>query len=682
MLAKLKIGLRLAIAVIVPIAIVLLLAGYHLALKWETLTEMAKVQEIARHVETLSRLAHELQRERGTSALFIGSNGAQMKAELAMQRGKTDALLPPAAASLVALRAAAGAQMQAEVDRAREAVLSLDQRRRAIDTLTMSGADSSAYFTGMIDALLGTASQIVRISTQSNVTLALNAYVALMQGKESAGQERAHASAGVAAGRFDNRDYSRVLAAAAAQDVHFVTFESAATAEQRAFFHATMAAPAAQAVRAMREKIRRGGLSGEMEGLAGKDWYDAATVRIDLIKTVEDRLGADLVALADRIHGQAQQALLALASILAAAFAISVALVYVMSRSITGPLHALCGTMSELAAGDTGHAVPGLQRGDEIGEMALAVDVFKRSMIEADRLRAEQSEAEKRAVEQRKADTRRLADAFQTAVGGIIEKVSDASAELETAASTLSSTAETTHALSGTVAAASEQASANVQSVASATEQMNASVGEIGRQVQESSDIAAEAVAQAKLTDSRIAELSQAAGRIGDVVKLITSVAEQTNLLALNAAIEAARAGDAGKGFAVVASEVKQLASQTARATEEIGSQIASMQTATQESVAAIKAIGTTIDRISQISSAIAAAVEQQGVATREIARNVSEAAQGTGQVAANIADVNRGASETGSASAQVLASARSLSSESGHLKDEVGRFLTTVRAA
>src|SRR3977135_1691679 len=190
---------------------------------------------------------------------------------------------------------------------------------------------------------------------------------------------------------------------------------------------------------------------------------------------------------------------------------------------------------------------------------------------------------------------------------------------------------------------------------------------EISRQVHESSKIAAEAVKQAEKTDARINELSQAAGRIGDVVKLITAIAEQTNLLALNATIEAARAGEAGRGFAVVASEVKALAAQTAKATEEISTQIAGMQTATQDSVAAIKEIGGTIGRISDIASTIAAAVEEQGTATTEIARNVGEAAKGTTQVATSITDVNRGAGETGSASAQVLASAPSLATASSH---------------
>jgi methyl-accepting chemotaxis protein len=299
-----------------------------------------------------------------------------------------------------------------------------------------------------------------------------------------------------------------------------------------------------------------------------------------------------------------------------------------------------------------------------------------------ERSAAERKSAQEQADAERKSTMEKLADKFEAAVGKIVDKVSTTSKELETAAGSMSKTAETTQGLSSAVAAASEESSANVQSVAGATDEMAASVHEISRQVQESSRIANEAVAQAQRTDGRISQLSQAAGRIGDVIKLITAIAEQTNLLALNATIEAARAGEAGKGFAVVAQEVKQLASQTAKATDEIRGQIAGMQTATQESVAAIKEIGETIARISQIATTVAAAVEEQGASTQEIARNVQQAAQGTAQVTGNISEVTRGASETGSAAAQVLGSAKSLASESTHLKMEVAKFLATVRAA
>lgn len=354
----------------------------------------------------------------------------------------------------------------------------------------------------------------------------------------------------------------------------------------------------------------------------------------------------------------------------------------VVTRSVTKPINGMVGAMKRLAKGDTTIAVPGGDRGDEIGAMAGAVQVFKDTIIEAERLRLEQVEAEKRGAAKRKSDMHRLAGEFEQAVGNIVNTVSSASNELEAAASTLSRTAETTQSLSTTVAASSEEASANVQSVAAAAEEFSGSVAEIGRQVLESRRIAGEAVKQAETTNARMTELSQSATRIGDVIKLITSVADQTNLLALNATIEAARAGDAGKGFAVVAQEVKALAAQTSKATDEISSQIAAMQMATEGSVGAIKEIGDTINRISEIAMTIASAVTEQDAATQEISRNVQRAAMGTTEVASHITNVSASANETGSASSRVLRSAQSLSKESNRLKLEVDRFLATIRAA
>jgi methyl-accepting chemotaxis protein len=369
--------------------------------------------------------------------------------------------------------------------------------------------------------------------------------------------------------------------------------------------------------------------------------------------------------------------------IVGAGLAIAVGAMAFSFYGIARPLGQLNGAMGEMANGNLDIKIPGTDRRDEIGAMAKTITVIRENAEREALAKQEAAQREGKArAEQRKADMHKLADQFQAAVGQIIDTVSSTSTELEAAAHTLTKTAETTQELSTTVAAASEEASANVNSVASASEELASSVSEIARQVHESSKIACEAVKQAEKTDARIAELSQAATRIGDVVKLITSVAEQTNLLALNATIEAARAGEAGRGFAVVASEVKALAAQTAKATEEISTQIAGMQTATQESVGAIKEISGTIGRISEIAAAIAAAVEEQGAATQEISRNVQQAAQGTAQVASNITDVNRGAGETGAASAQVLSSAQSLSKESNHLKLEVDKFLHTVRAA
>jgi methyl-accepting chemotaxis protein len=352
------------------------------------------------------------------------------------------------------------------------------------------------------------------------------------------------------------------------------------------------------------------------------------------------------------------------------------------SLAIGKPVRRIGEVLMELANGNKSVRIPYADRSDEVGDTARAAKAFKDNILRVERLESEQKETQERAAVERKSMMHRLAEEFEGAVGTIVGTVSSASAGLEGAANTLTKTADTTEQLSGLVATASDEASSNVQAVAFAAEELSASVSEVGRHVEESSRIARDAVVQAARTDVRINELFQASQRIGDVVKVITAIAEQTNLLALNATIEAARAGGAGKGFAVVAQEVKALAAQTAKATNDIGTQISGMQLATRDSVAAIKEIGGTIDRVSEIATVMAAAVEEQSGAIQEIARNVQQAASGTSQVAANIVDVNRGATATGLASAQVFASAKSLASDSNRLQIEVRKFVELVRSA
>jgi methyl-accepting chemotaxis protein len=416
-------------------------------------------------------------------------------------------------------------------------------------------------------------------------------------------------------------------------------------------------------------------LTVEMNESAAAIMKGASAMKADLVSD-QQRLESE----SDAIVGETERLIVMLA---AGGFLLGGVLALLLGKGISRPMTAMCKVMRELAGGNFDVVLPGLGRRDELGEMAGAVEEFKlQAIARAERDAAAQDARTRASSAARRTELIAFADDFEAAVGAIVSNVSASAVQLESAAGTLTRTAETTQGLSSKVAGASEQASSNMQSVAAATEELSMSVDEIGRRVRESNKIAEAAVIQAEQTDGRIGKLSRAAQQIGDVVKLITAIAEQTNLLALNATIEAARAGEAGRGFAVVASEVKSLASQTAKATDEISSHILGMQGATQESVAAIKEIGGTIAQISAIASTIASAVEQQSSATQEIARSVQSVAQGTQEAAANIVQVNRGATETGSASEEVLNSAKTLSSESTRLREELDRFMANIRAA
>jgi methyl-accepting chemotaxis protein len=407
--------------------------------------------------------------------------------------------------------------------------------------------------------------------------------------------------------------------------------------------------------------------------------YDAAAALLDKLVDLNAKGAADASDAGDALYASSRQWMI---SGMVAAVLLGIVVGFIVARGITGPLGVLTATMHQLAAGHIDAEIPATGRKDEVGIIAKAVLAFKDNLrAEAERRKAD-DDAKRQADEAARRKTMLdLADRFEQSVGGVVGKVTASATELQTTAKAMSEVAEETSRQSTAVAGAAEQMTQNVQTVASATEELSASIGEITTQVTESTRIVAEAVNQATATNAKVQGLAEAAQKIGDVVRLINDIAGQTNLLALNATIEAARAGEAGKGFAVVASEVKTLATQTAKATDEIAAQVRSIQDATRSSVEAIGSIASTINRVSEISTAIASAVEEQGAATQEISRNVQQAAQGTTEVSSNIGGVTAAAEQTGTAAGQVLSSAGALASEGDALRREVDTFLRTVRA-
>jgi methyl-accepting chemotaxis protein len=349
-------------------------------------------------------------------------------------------------------------------------------------------------------------------------------------------------------------------------------------------------------------------------------------------------------------------------------------------RRLLRPLPRLAQVMNRLARDETDVEVAYQQQGDEIGDMARAVQVFKDNALEKRRLERERVEQEARAATEKREAMNSLADEFEQSVAGKVTSVLDAASHLDASTQQVRQLASQTSDKSNQVSGAAEGASGNVDSVAAAAEEMSASIAEIARRASESAKVAADAVLKAETTNQTVQSLDTAAQKIGDVVKLINEIAEQTNLLALNATIEAARAGEAGKGFAVVANEVKTLASQTTKATEEISDQINAMQQATSEAVAAIATIRGVIGQVNESTTAIASAVEEQNAATQEIGRNVQSAASDTQRVSSTIAEVRTASEQTMTAIQQAVAAIEGLNGDATDLQQQVGAFLDKVR--
>lgn len=430
---------------------------------------------------------------------------------------------------------------------------------------------------------------------------------------------------------------------------------------------------------ALRTEIFAAGETGDY-ALDSKTYFQKVTDAINAILKMSAEMGRASSALAANKASEASVAFLLAVSILVLSLLLSAISFWITLRRIVGPLSQMTHDMGRLADGDKTVEIQGLSRKDEIGDMAKAVQVFKENAIAMDKMRTEQEEMKLRAEAEKKKAMMNLADNFESSVKNVVHIVSSAATEMQATAQTLSSTAEQTSQRACTVAAASEEATTNVQTVAAASEELSASISEIEKLVTRAAQTAAQAKQEGEKVDTVVQNLAQSTIKIGEVVELINSIASQTNLLALNATIEAARAGEAGKGFAVVASEVKALANQTAKATEEITAQIDAIQTETRTAVESIRGITSTVGEISGISSAITTAVQQQAEATQEIARNVQQAAQGTTQVSQDIVSVTEAANDTGAAATQMLGAATELSTQSNVLRQEVDRFVETVR--
>ncbi len=683
MLNNLKIRSRIGLALILPILGLLAFSGFVVVDAQRTSSELGDVGALATLAPDVSALVHELQKERGQSAGFIGSHGGEtFRQGLLAQRNDTNSARTQLEAALNDFPLDNyGAGFAEKMARARSMVAELDRMRQQVDSLSLAVGDMAKHYGGTIAELLGIVEEMAVLSTDAEVTRAIAAYTNLLQAKERAGIERAMGAAGFGAAEFSPTVHRRFVSLIAAQEAFLANFAAYATPAERQFFAKTVSGADVATVERMREVAIASPFGGSLEGITGPQWFSAITAKIDLLKAVEDRIAANLNAQASAKRSDAATAFIMEGIITLLLLLVTAAAVTIVVRSITKPVVGMTDAMSGLAAGDLTVDVHGAERKDEIGEMARAVQVFKDNGIESERL-AQEKEAEQAAREKRSQEVADLCTNFENAASGVLQAVAAASTQMRETAASMKTTAESATAQAQDVANASDVASINVNTVAASAEELSSSISEISRQVAQSSETSNRAVNQAESAADTVEGLAQAAQKIGEVINLISDIAEQTNLLALNATIEAARAGEAGKGFAVVASEVKSLANQTAKATEEISAQISAMQAATSDTVDGIGSVRGIIDEIGETATTIAAAVEEQTAATQEIAQSVQQAASGTQQVTSTIGEVTKAAEETGSSAAEVLSAADELSRQSETLRGEVESFLSAVKAA
>ncbi len=680
LLGNMRFSRKMALALSVPMGGVVVLSSLLVWEQLDTSRRAADLASVTRLSVGMTSVVHELQKERGASSIFISGKRDDDRRRMETVRSAADAKLSDLTRQFAEARIRDPHVADAMAG-ARDALSQLSRLRSGVDGTAQSSMEVVASYSALIRKLLDASGQARNLSADSDQLRAADAMVSLSEAKERLGQQRAVGGGAFRKDRFPADAHERFIELSGEYKALMGGLMGKLTAEQARYHDQTVAGPAIAEV----ERMRRIGVASAYgagnQGVDAGKWFDTITANIDMLRSVEIRVADDLIALANRDAQDAMNRLTGMVVGLTVLLAMMTAIAVLVARNITRPIARLNGDMARMQAGERELAIHGAERADELGAMARSLDHFRLSLAEADRLAAEQRRHQEDRLREAERLERLVAE-FDRHIETVAEQLAGAASGLRGNAEQMSSIASETenHVLS--VARASEGASENVQAVASATEELTASISEIGRQMTGSTEMAERAVTDVRRTAGIIADLNGAAQQVGEIVRMITDIASQTNLLALNATIEAARAGEAGKGFAVVAQEVKQLASQTAKATEDITAKVAEIQSATDHTVQAIGDIGTVVTHIEENISAVAAAVEEQNAATAEIGRNVRQAADGTDLVSHNASLVGTEAGRAGAMAKEVLWMADALKQNADSLRGDVAAFIKKIRAA